>query len=157
MTRFVIRGISAEPWRDLFGSSDMTLAARGAVRMIADGKPGYPCRVTLTDAEVGESLLLVNYEHQPEVTPYRSCHAIFVREGADVPAAFVDEVPESLAVRLLSVRAFDITAMMIEADCCEGGTLARLIGSMFANPAVAYLHVHNAKRACFAARVDRKP
>lgn len=155
MTGFVIRGISAEPWRDLYGSSDTALAARGAVRMIADGKPGYPCRVTLTDAEVGETLLLVNYEHQPEATPYRSCHAIFVREGAGAPAAFVDEVPESLAVRLLSVRAFDAAAMMIDADCCEGSALAQLIGAMFANAAIAYLHVHNAKRGCFAARVDR--
>jgi len=87
--------------------------------------------------------------------PYRSRHAIFVRDGAERAARFEDDVPEQLAVRLLSVRAFDAEGMMTDADVFEGADLAGRIGAFFADPAVAYLHVHNAKRGCFAARVDR--
>jgi hypothetical protein len=45
--------------------------------------------------------------------------------------------------------------MMTDAEVVEGTALEPLIESMFADPAVAFLHVHNAKRGCFAARVDR--
>ena len=118
-------------------------------------RPGFPCRVTLEDAAPGETLLLLNYEHLPDASPYRSRHAIFVREGAETPALYMDEIPELLATRLLSVRAFDRDAMMTNADVVEGKALGPLIKTMFADPAVAFLHVHNAKRGCFAARVDR--
>lgn len=154
---FVIRGISAEPFRHLFGRADDALAAARAVRVTADVKPGFPCRVSLADAEPGETLLLVNYEHQPAATPYRSRHAIFVREGAGERAMCLDQVPASLRGRLISLRAFDEAGMMTAADCLEGTGLAAAIEAMFADPAVAYLHAHNARRGCFAARVHRRP
>ena len=101
-------------------------------------------------------MLLLNFEHLPVATPYRASHAIFVREGADAPAVFEDVVPDVLARRLLSVRAFDAAGMMTDADVIDGTDLAPLIERMFADPAVAYLHAHNAKRGCFAARIDRR-
>ena len=152
---FVISGLDPAPFRHLYGLPDEALAAAGAIRMTVDGKPGFPCRITLEDAEPGEAMLLVNHEHLPVDTPYRSRHAIFVREGAEQPARFEGEVPEQLAIRLLSVRAFDAAGMMTDADVTEGRDLALLIDRFFADPGVDYLHVHNAKRGCFAARVDR--
>jgi hypothetical protein len=150
-----ITGLAPDAFRPLFGLSDEALAERGVVRVRADAKPGFPCRITLEDAEPGEALLLINHEHLPVASPYRSCHAIFVREGAETAARFEGEVPEQLAIRLLSVRSFDGAGMMTDADVIEGRDLKPLIARMFADPAVAYLHVHNAKRGCFAARVDR--
>ena len=152
---YLITGLDPAPFRRLYGLSDEALAAEQVVRMTADSKPGFPCRVTLEDAEPGEALLLLNYEHLPDASPYRSRHAIFVREGAGTPARFEDEIPEKLAIRLLSVRAFDAQAMMTDAEVVEGNALEPLIERMFADPAVAFLHVHNARRGCFAARVDR--
>jgi len=152
---YVISGLDPAPFRELYGRSDTELAAAGAVRRIADAMPGFPCRITLEDAEPGEALLLVNHEHLPVDSPYRSRHAIFVREGAETPARFEDEVPEQLERRLLSVRGFDKAGMMTGADVVEGAELEPLIARFFADPAVEYLHVHNAKPGCFAARVDR--
>ncbi len=152
---YVITGLDPAPFQRFYGLSDEALAAQQVVRMTADSKPGFPCRVTLEDAEPGEALLLLNYEHLPDAGPYRSRHAIFVREGAETPARFEGEIPEKLAIRLLSVRAFDAQAMMTDADVVEGNALEPLIEKMFADPAVAFLHVHNARRGCFAARVDR--
>lgn len=152
---FVIMGLDPAPFRPLYGLDDAALAGLGVVRVTADSKPGFPCRVTLEDAEPGESLLLLNYEHLPVANPYRSRHAIFVREGAETPARHMDEIPEQLAARLLSVRAFDRDAMIKNAEVVDGNELEVLITRYFDDPETEFLHVHNAKRGCFAARVDR--
>lgn len=152
---YVIQGIDPAPFRHLYGLSDEALAAEQVVRMTVERKPDAPCRVELVDVDPGETVLLVNHAHLPVASPYRSAHAIFVREGAEVPARFENRIPEPLAIRLLSVRAFDRAGMMTDAEVIEGRDIEPLIARMFADPAVDYLHVHNAKRGCFAARVDR--
>lgn len=135
--------------------SDEELAQRGVLRVTADERPGFPCRVSLQDAEVGEKLILLNYEHLPVATPYRSSHAIYVREAATEAKLAIDEVPQLMRPRLLSLRAFDANGMMKAAEVTPGTAIETLIEQMFANPAVAFLHVHNAKWGCYAARVDR--
>lgn len=155
MTRFVVRGLDPAPFRPLYGLSDAALAERGVVRMTADAKPGFPCRVTLEDADPGEAMLLLNYEHLPAATPYRSRHAIFVREGAGAAAVVEDRLPEQLSRRLLSLRAFDAAGMMVDAEVLEGISAEPLVREWLGRDRVAYLHTHNAKRGCFAARVER--
>jgi hypothetical protein len=153
--QFRVSGLSAEPFRHLFGLSEQELARHGAVRYVVDAKPGYPDRIELRDAEPGQTVLLVNYTHQPIESPYRSSHAIFVREGAAETFDRVDEVPESMRTRLLSLRAFDAKGMMLDADVIEGREIETVVARMFADPSVSYIHVHNAKRGCYAARIDR--
>lgn len=152
---FQVSALSAEPFRHLFGAPDDVLAAHGAVRRVADAAPGFPCRVSLREAEPGESVLLLHYEHQPAATPYRASHAIYVREGADEAHPLPGEVPDVLRRRLLSVRAFDDAGMMVDADVVDGYALEPVIARMFADDTVRYLHLHNAKRGCYAARVER--
>jgi hypothetical protein len=114
-----------------------------------------PCRVSMAHAEIGEELLLLNYEHQPANTPYRSTHAIYVRKVAQVAFDAVDNVPDVLTSRLLAVRAFDVVHMMIDAEVCEGVEAAQMFARFLTNPNASYLHVHNARRGCYAARVER--
>jgi hypothetical protein len=152
---FRISGLRAEPFTSLFGLDDEALARAGARRYIADAKPGFPCRVTLEDAEPGERVLLVHYVHQPADTPFHASHAIYVRENASRTASLVDEIPASLRGRQLSVRAFDATHMMIDADLADGANLEALVQRLLVNDATSYLHVHYAKRGCYAALVER--
>jgi len=152
---FQIKGLPATTFASLFELSDAELATCAAVRVTADRCPGFPCRVSLRDAQPGESLLLVNYEHLPVATPYRSRHAIFVRENAVEAHLAIDEIPEALFSRLLSLRAFDAAGIMIDADVLQGRELACAIDRMLESPRVQFLHVHNAKPGCFAARVER--
>lgn len=152
---FRITGLSPEPFRHLFGLPDAALAAHGVRRYIADEKPGFPDRVELRDAEPGETLLLLNYTHQPADTPYRSSHAIFVREGAEATYDRRGEVPEALRVRRLSLRAFGADDFMVDAELVEGRLVEGAIERFLADPRVAYLHVHYAQRGCYAARVER--
>jgi hypothetical protein len=152
-----ISGLDLKPFAHLFSLEDEALAAHGARRHVADAKPGFPCRVTLEDAEPGERLVLVNYVHQPADSPYRASHAIYVRENATHTATYVDEVPAVLRARTLSVRAFDAAGMLRDADLVEGADLHAAIPRMLADTHVAYLHVHYAKPGCYAALVERLP
>ncbi len=152
---FRITGLPAEHFRHLFALSDEELATHGAVRHIADQRsPGYPCRVSLTDSQPGDELLLVNYEHHAVRSPYRMRFAIYVRKGETTYDA-ADQVPEQLRIRTLAVRAFDADAMMVGWELAQGRELERAIERLFADPAAAYLHVHFAAPGCYAARVER--
>jgi len=152
---FQISALPMEPFQDLFGLDDDMLEAKGVKRMIVDECPGFPCRLSLKDMEVGDSVLLLNYEHQPTSSPYRSSHAIFIGEGAVQAILAPGEVPLQLQRRLLSMRGFDADGMMIDADILDGADLAQSAERMLADPSISYLHVHNAKRGCYAARIDR--
>jgi len=93
-------------------------------RALSDNRPGFPCRVSLRDADAGDTLVLVHFEHHPVRSPYRASHAIYIREGVQRAALELDEIPEMLESRLLSVRAFDDAAMLVNADVVEGRMLA---------------------------------
>jgi Protein of unknown function (DUF1203) len=152
---FRITGLSPEPFRHLFGLPDDELAEHGVKRYVADEVPGFPCRIEMRDAELGETLLLLNHTCQPADTPYRASHAIFVREGATDTYDQLDQVPEVMRRRPLSLRAYDAAGMMLDADLVEGAKIEPVIVQIFANASVEYIHVHNAKRGCYSGRIDR--
>lgn len=152
---FRITGLDPAPFRHLYGLSDAELAKHGAKRYVVDAKPGYPDRVGVRDLEPGETAILVNYAHQPADTPYRASHAIFVREGAETAYDALDEIPEVLRLRPLSLRAFGSDHMMLDADLVDGRDAAVAIGRLLANPEVHYIQAHYAKRGCYAARIER--
>jgi len=152
---FRVSGLSPEPFRHLYGLSDQELAQRGVKRCIADKQPGFPDRIEMLDASAGETLLLLNHVCQPAATPYRASHAIFVREGAENAYDRVDEVPEVMRVRLLSLRAYDAEGMMLDADVVDGKDVESVIIRLFSLPQVAYIHAHNAKRGCYSGRIER--
>ena len=152
---FRITGLPERTFRHLFELSDQQLATQGAVRRIADARrPGYPCRISLTDSNEGDELLLVNYEHHPVDSPYRMRFAIYVRRGEQTYDA-INQVPEQLRIRQLAVRSFDADAMMVGWELVDGRELERAIGRLFAEPRSLYLHVHYAAPGCYAARIDR--
>jgi hypothetical protein len=152
---FRIAGVSAARFTHLFGLADDELARHRAVRRVCDEKPGFPCRVSLADAEPGERVLLVNFEHLDVDSPYRASHAIYVREREQETFEAVNEIPEALRTRLLAIRGFDSQGMMLAAEVVEGRAADPLIRRYLANPEIAYLHAHYARRGCFAARIDR--
>ena len=152
---FRILGLAPAPFRLLFDLPDAALLERGVRRLIADNAR-MPCRVSMAHADLGEELLLLNYEHQPANTPYRSRHAIYVRRVADRAFEAVDAVPEVIASRLVAARAFDARHMMIDADVAEGeAETAALFTRLLDDPKASYLQVHYARRGCYAGRVER--
>ena len=150
-----ITGLAPAPFEELFALSDEELQARGVHRAIVDEKPGYPCRVSLIDAEPGERVILLSYDHLPGHSPYRARGPIFVREAATKAFDGVNTLPEVFQGRLLSMRAYDAEGLMVDADVVEGANAEPLIEKFLAREDVDMLHVHYARRGCYACRVER--
>ena len=151
---FQISALSEGLFSHLYGATEEQLSQAGAQRVIAETEPGFPCRVSMRDAKIGESLILLNYAHLDEDTPYCASHAIFVIEGAKVQTLPQNTVPQVLRSRLLSLRAFDENYSMIAAEVCAGEDLEQAITKIASDPNVDFLHVHNAAPGCYAARID---
>jgi hypothetical protein len=148
-----IEGLAPAQFAGLFAMSDEELAERNARRAVADG-PGFPCRITLEEAAVGEELVLVNYVSHDAPTPFRASHAIFVRKDAK-PASYTDAVPEMFATRTLGLRGFDAQGMLRGALLARPGEADGRIRELFEQAEVAEIHAHNAALGCFLARIER--
>ena len=152
---FRILGLDPTPFRPMFTMTDERLRELGALRVRIDSPRSAPDRITLDDAALGETVLLLNHVYLEVDSPYRGTHAIYVRENDGERFDRVNEVPSALRGRMLSVRAFDAAGMMVDADLVEGDQIEALIERLFAHPSVTYLQVHFARRGCYAARVER--
>jgi hypothetical protein len=152
---FRISGLRRDHFAALFSLDDAALARRGAKRYIADKKPGFPCRVSLRDAEPGERVILLPFKHQAADSPYQAAGPIFVREEAQDVTLADNTVPELLRTRPLSLRAYDAADLMTQADVVDGREVDVVLARMFADEQVSYVHVHFARPGCYACRVDR--
>lgn len=152
---FQIVALPAERFAPLFDRSDEELAAIGARRVTVDARPGFPCRVSLADAEIGETVLLLPYTHHDVSTPYRGSGPIYIRRGVAAANPKVNEIPVLLRHRLLSIRGYDAAGMMTAADVVDGGEVEDAVQRLFADERVRYLDVHNARPGCFNCRVVR--
>lgn len=152
---FRFQALPAEPFAPLFAKPDAELQALRARRVVADGRPVYPCRVSLQDASEGEHLLLLPFEHHPVDTPYRASGPVYVRESALQARPVAGEVPDLLRRRLLSLRAYDGDGMMRGAEVVQGAEVEAAIERLFGMPPVDYIHVHYALPGCYACRIER--
>ena len=152
---FQIHALGPAQFAPLFCQSNDALSEAKALKMTVDTHPGYPCRVSLVDAKVGETVILVNYQHQPAKSPFQAAHAIYVREHAEQAFPHPGTVPELFLKRLISVRAFNGRHLITNADVVDGACLYKAIPAMLNDSNVDYLHLHNAKLGCFLARVTR--
>jgi hypothetical protein len=150
-----IEGLPAGDFANFFAMTDAELAERRARRVVADADRGFPCRVSLDDARAGECMILLNYVSHEVETPYRTGYAIYVREGAEAPPPFIDRNPPVFEGRTLSLRGFAKDGNIVEARLAQPGEADATIRALFADPAIAYIHAHNAAYGCFAARIDR--
>ena len=155
MSSFRLVGLAAENFEPFFAMGDDELAALGARRVVADESPGFPCRVSLADAEVGDELLLLPFEHLSARSPYRASGPVFVRARARRAVLEPGVIPPYVTRRLMSVRAYDANDMMVAGEVCEGAGVHATLERLMADGAVAYIHLHNAKRGCFSCRVER--
>ena len=155
MSPYQIAGLPAEGFAPMFSMSDEQLQAIGARRVFADADHGFPCRVSLQDAQQGEELLLLSHEHHPVASPYRAAGPIYVRRNAVQAVLAPGELSPYITRRLISVRAYDTGHWMVGAEVCAGDEVAAELERRFADDRVAYVHLHNARPGCFSCEVRR--
>ena len=154
-TNFRIVGLPLAQFEPLFSLDDNELAEEGARRLIVDAKPGFPCRVSLQDAEIGERVILVQFVYHDVESPYRASGAIFVREAAKELELGQGEIPDVVTSRVMSVRAYSDKGMMVNAAVTPGKELKSQIEKVFGDAKISYLHLHNAGAGCYSCGVER--
>lgn len=154
MIAYRIAGLSPQPYAALFALDDAHLAAHDMRRVVADSPRGYPCRVSLVDAAVGETVLLLTHEHQAQ-GPYRASGPIFVREAASRAQVYQNQWPPVLTTRHLSLRAYDAQGWLREGRVVDGAQGEQAVQELFADPAIARIAAHNARVGCFLCAIDR--
>ena len=130
------------------------LREKATVIKVADTSPGYPCRQCLLDADIGEELVLVSFDPFTSDSPYRSASPIFLHKN-QCSEPRLDKISDQQLRRRLSIRAFDSTEMMSDAQVIDGEDLESVALRLFESTDVAFLHVHNASPGCWALRIER--
>jgi hypothetical protein len=149
MANFKINALSHRQFSNLFSLSNEELKNIGAIKMIVDANPGFPCRVSLQDAPVGEEVLLLPFQHQKTTSPYQAIGPIFVRKNTVEAALAINEIPTMLLHRLLSLRCYNKEGIMINASVVEGKFVGETMQELFTENEIAYVHIHNAKPGCY--------
>ena len=157
MPSFQIVSLSLQPFAPLSSLSSKRLSHQGAVRVKASSNPGYPCRISLVDAELDEELLLLPFEHHPESSPYRSSGPTYVRAGATQRTFNAGQIQEYVRLLRFLLRAYDDSHMVVAVEVCVGAEVEVEIELHFGNLLISYIHLHNAKRKCFACLVGCAP
>lgn len=154
-TNFKLKSLNESEFTNIFELNNLELEKIGAVRMTVDEFPGFPCRVSLQDAEIGEEVILLLYQHHKTNSPYQANGPIFVRKNAKTANLEINEIPKMFNHRLLSLRGFDKSGMMKDASVIEGQNLKEQIMQTFENKEINYIHIHNAKPGCYNCVVER--
>lgn len=155
MNNFKFVALNHQEFDHLNDLTIQELSERDIVLMTVNQFPGFPCRITLEDAEMGEEVFLINYDHHPVNSPYKASGPVFIRKNKATKAYPINVIPKMFLHRLLSLRAYDENGMMIEADVFEGHILRDKIEDFFNNEKIDYLHIHNAKPGCFNCLVKK--
>ncbi len=152
---FKLKSLSDTEFNYLFDLENAELSKIGAKRMTVDEFPGFPCRVSLKDAEIGEEVILLHYNYHKTASPYKASGPIFIRKVAKTANLNINEVPVMFNHRLLSIRGFDKNGNMKDAVVIEGKRLNEQLIHFFEKSAIEYVHIHNAKPGCFNCEVIR--
>jgi Protein of unknown function (DUF1203) len=152
---FRIVGLPLKEFSPLFSLTDAELAKKHARRLVVDAKPGFPCRVSLEEAELGERVILLPFAHQPTESPYQASGPVFVREAAQEASLGPAEIPEVVRNRLMSLRAYDKDGIMLAGKVSDGREIKSEIEQLFTDPNISYIHLHNAGAGCYSCRAER--
>ena len=155
MQNFKLAALADAYFTPLFLLGEEALQKLGAVKMTVDEYPGFPCRVSLEDAQIGEEVILLPYQHHRTNSPYQASGPIYARRGVETKQLDLNEIPKMLLHRLLSLRAYDENGMMVNASVVEGSVLKEALHKCLENLKVEYIHIHNAKQGCYNCLVVR--
>ncbi len=142
-------------YNSLFKRTTEELAKKNMVKMRVNSNPGFPCRVSLEDALIGEEVLLLPFEYHKTTSPYKASCPVFIRKNAVKANLAVNEIPTMLFKRQQTLRVYDTNGMMIAAKSSRTDDIRKEIETLFMNPKASYIQVHNTNPGCYNCQVDR--
>ena len=154
MPDFIIEPISAR-WQQQLQQGTEQIENNPVIKVAADAKPGYPCRLSLQDAEPGEGLFLFSHSPFSTASPYRETGPVFVRENAKPAVLGANQVPEIAKARSIVVRAYDAGDMMVAARQAEAHEIADTIREFLRDESVEFVHLRAVVSGCFLCAARR--
>ena len=145
----------ANIYSPLFKLTTEELGEMNMVKMLVDAKPGFPCRVTLEDAEIGEEVLLLPFEYHKTTSPYKASGPIFIRKNAVKADLAVNEIPAMLLKRQQTLRVYDTNGMMIAAKSPSADEIRKEIEVAFSSQSASYIQILNTNPGCYNCQVNR--
>lgn len=154
---YQIQPLPAQHFAPLFKLTQAELQQQGIVRWVVDKATGFPCRLSLSDAQPGDIVLLLNYQHLPKPGPYQSSYAIYISQRGLMAPFWPEQgtVPAMIARKMLSLRAFDAQQMLLDARVCPGTAADTQIRELFAQTDCDTVHIHAAAWGCYLAMARR--
>lgn len=152
---YMLSGLPRASFAPYFAMSDAELAQAGALRVVAQADRGFPCRIGLRDAMLGERLILLHHISHDVPGPFRTAYAIYVSEEGEQAAPSFDALPGCLDSRPLSLRGFAGDGMLVTAVLTQPSEGDMAIRLLFADTRIAYIMAHFAAYGCFAATIER--
>lgn len=118
---------------------------------------GYPCRHCLEPMAAGEPLLIAAHRPFPAPQPYAEVGPIFLHGRACRRGGGTAAIPAFLTSPAYIVRGYGADDRIVygTGGVIETAAIPARAERLFADPAVAYLHVRSASNNCFHCRIDR--
>lgn len=124
------------------------------------GATGYgPCRCCLKQFNPGEKRLLFSYAPVGANHPYNEVGPVYIHEQCMAYApdsGFPADVKNGRLHISLVLRCYDTNRRMIMARFVkDNNEVENIIASLFADPAIHFIHIRNAVYQCFIAEARR--
>jgi Protein of unknown function (DUF1203) len=115
-----------------------------------------PCRSCLTVFQPGEGRLLFSYAPNQHNHPYNEIGPIYIHEKECRPYTSHENFPSELRTRRpLVLRCYAHDGIMVGGELVGDRPVEQVIGSLFEDPNVKYLHARTASVGCYIARIER--
>jgi hypothetical protein len=132
--------------------------AGNAMRHMAAGPTGAPCRHCLRDGATGEAMLLGSYNLPGPLGIYWTPSPIFIHAERCARYDRADHVAETVRPRLVSVRAYDGEDMCLYdlGHVADGTAIDDALARALDDDRTAFVNIHTAKPGCMLCRVERR-
>ncbi len=154
MADFIIEPLSNE-LKEQLEQGTTELLGNPVTTVIADAKPGYPCRLSLEDAEPGEALYLFSHTPFSCANAYRETGPVFIRKNAKPAKLPINELPDVAYARSIIFRAYDSEGTILSASPAEAGDLSGTLGRLLDDKHVDFVHLRAVVSGCFLCKARR--
>lgn len=127
---------------------------RGNAVSVRSDPERHQCRSCLRLTEPGERHLLLSYTPFASDQPYSETGPIFIHERECAPYA-EEGYPPEFPHHDVALRAYTVDHEIAAARLVGPDRVEDVIGGLFADDRVSYIHARNGGYGCFMFRIDR--
>jgi hypothetical protein len=154
MNHFQIKPISDQQLRQIENGAT-SVYGNPVQKIVVDQSPGYPCRLSLKDAKVGEEVYLFSHRPFEGQNPYCEIGPVFVHAEATQARLAPNEIPDAIKCRPVIVRSYSADETLLSGDPADRENVEQVIEQCLDRDGVDFLHIRAALTGCYLCKVER--